>query len=115
MNVVKTSILSMGVFILSLDYFQEEVSIQQLLEFSGMNATTFYKRFKEYTGKTPRKYIIHKKIKEAGRLLRCTSMSVSEVADEVGYDDSYYFSRLFKQVKGVPPQSFRAASPNAES
>ncbi|MFD2705238.1 helix-turn-helix transcriptional regulator [Salibacterium lacus] len=88
-------------------HFHNDIPVQKLLSCSTLSSSAFYKGFKSYTGKTPRQYIIHKRMKEAGRLLQCTSMPIFRVAQEVGYEDSYYFSRLFKQYSGFSPQEYQ--------
>ncbi|HXR07467.1 MAG TPA: helix-turn-helix domain-containing protein, partial [Candidatus Acidoferrum sp.] len=50
---------------------------------------------------------IRLRMRQACRLLAATSMSVKEVAAVLGYDDPFYFSRLFKSVNGTPPTDYR--------
>jgi AraC-like DNA-binding protein len=52
-------------------------------------------------------YFIHLKIQNACKLLYLTDMTVREVSFELGYDDPYYFSRLFKKVMGISPMQYR--------
>ncbi len=47
------------------------------------------------------------KIERACYLLDTGELSISAVAEQLGYEDSYYFSRLFKKVMGVSPSSYR--------
>jgi YesN/AraC family two-component response regulator len=47
------------------------------------------------------------KIQRACYLLDSTGQSVKQVAASVGYDDAYYFSRLFKKTIGVAPNEYR--------
>ena len=46
-------------------------------------------------------------MKEACRLLRSTHDTLKIIAANLGYDDSYYFSYLFKKIVGVSPSDFR--------
>jgi AraC-like DNA-binding protein len=63
--------------------------------------------FKEKTGMSPIEYFIRLKMHFACQLLTQTDLKIKEVADRIGYDDPYYFSRLFKQVTGHPPKEYR--------
>ena len=59
--------------------------------------------FKAYTGMTPYQYCIHVKINRAKEILASGESSVKEIAWRVGFDDPYYFSRLFKKKTGSSP------------
>jgi AraC-like DNA-binding protein len=48
----------------------------------------------------------------AARLLETTSLNVKEIADVLGYDDPFYFSRLFKSVNGLAPREYRKSRHN---
>jgi AraC family transcriptional activator of pobA len=53
--------------------------------------------------------VVHARILlEAKRLLRYTSMGVSEIAYELGFDDPAYFTRFFSQRTSIAPRAFRA-------
>ncbi len=63
--------------------------------------------FYEYTGTSPKKYIIDTKIRRAKELLQIRRLSVTEVAKSVGYDDALLFSRVFKAHVGISPLRYR--------
>ena len=63
--------------------------------------------FKEYSSKSPMKHIIEVRLDKAKHLLRETVDPVAKVAARAGFDNPYYFSRLFKQVVGKTPTTFR--------
>jgi AraC-like DNA-binding protein len=63
--------------------------------------------FKQKTGMSPIDYFIRMKIQFACQLLTQTGLKIKEVADRVGYDDPYYFSRLFKQLMGQSPKEYK--------
>ncbi|GAB3935889.1 helix-turn-helix domain-containing protein [Larkinella terrae] len=65
------------------------------------------KTVKAMTGKSPTKWIDETILLEAKVLLCQTSLSVSEIAFEVGFGDSSYFTRLFKKYEGRTPTEFR--------
>jgi YesN/AraC family two-component response regulator len=56
---------------------------------------------------SPIDYFIKLKIHYACQLLSQSDMKIKEIADKTGYDDPYYFSRLFKQVMGKSPKEYR--------
>jgi AraC-like DNA-binding protein len=63
--------------------------------------------FKKKTGMSPIDYFIKLKIHYACQLLTQSDMKIKEISDKTGYDDPYYFSRLFKQVMGKSPKEYR--------
>ena len=62
---------------------------------------------KRYTGKPLHKYVLNVKISRAIGLLDDGRLSIGEIADECGFCDIYYFSRLFKQYMGISPLEYR--------
>ena len=63
--------------------------------------------FKTQTGKSPVEFFIHLKMQEACKLLKSGQMYVYEAAAALGYEDQYYFSRIFKKVVGVSPRDYQ--------
>ncbi len=64
---------------------------------------------KENYGESPKSIILEKKITEAKRLLYFTDLSVKEIAFRLGFEDSSYFSRIFKQKTSLSPTEFKSA------
>lgn len=60
----------------------------------------------EYNGKTPMEYVTERKMEEGKRLLRQGNMRVKEVAEQLGYEDSLYFSKVFKRMEGISPKEY---------
>lgn len=83
---------------LSLEDISEEVKLSK----SYLNSI-----FKSQTGRSPVEFFIHLKMQEACKLLKSTDMYVYEVSSELGYDDQYYFSRIFKKVVGMSPKDYK--------
>jgi AraC-like DNA-binding protein len=72
-----------------------------------MSETSFYVRFKEWSGTSPVKYRNGIRISAACSLLKNSNLSVYEIAVEVGFEDPYYFSRIFKKIVGLSPRQVR--------
>ena len=64
-------------------------------------------KFKEQAGESIMQYYNRLKIEEACRLMQRTEASLSEISMQLGFNNPYYFSRVFKKVKGVAPSEYR--------
>jgi len=78
--------------------------IAQRFQYSSSHYTAI---FKKKTGMSPIDYFIRLKIHFACQLLTQTDLKIKQIADRIGYDDPYYFSRLFKQVMGKSPKEYK--------
>jgi YesN/AraC family two-component response regulator len=65
------------------------------------------KIFVKHTHITPSKFIMNYRINIAKQLLTDNSLAINTVSNMVGYSDSYHFSKIFKQIVGVSPTSYR--------
>ncbi len=63
--------------------------------------------FKHYVGQSPMKTIVSVRIDHAKKLLMNPDLTIVEIADICGFEDPYYFSRLFKSYTGQSPSVFR--------
>ncbi|MWV17901.1 AraC family transcriptional regulator [Pseudomonas sp. L-22-4S-12] len=68
----------------------------------------FAKTYRALTGHAPIQDFINLKMAHACRLLDQGSLEVRQVGEQLGYDDPYYFSRLFRKVVGMAPSHYRA-------
>lgn len=80
----------------------DELAWQTACSRSSLNA-----RFARLLGRAPMQYLSDWRIQIAAGLLRDTSLTVSEVAVEVGYESEEAFSRAFKRAMGRPPARWR--------
>ena len=84
-----------------------EVAIDELAGRAGISTGHFITTFRQRYGVSPYRYFTTSRIREAQRLLRETSMSVANIALEVGYCDQSHFTRTFRQIVGMPPARWR--------
>ncbi len=84
-------------------HYMEPLTLTQLGLRYGMKAKYFSYLFAKYVGISPIDYVIMQRMDKAYEWLLTGRVSVAEAAKHVGYADSYYFSRLFKKHKGLPP------------
>lgn len=73
-----------------------------------------YRRFKQYTGRSPQQFAIDTRMQAAHFLLLDSNLPIAQIASQLGYTDVYFFSRQFKQHHDVSPAAFRK-SPNSVS
>lgn len=83
------------------------IAIDELVQISGMSRTSFMRMFEATMGTSPIRYLIGLRIEEASRLLRSTDQSITQIAFEVGFSDSNYFSRQFRNAHGHSPRDYR--------
>ncbi len=74
---------------------------------AGLKPRTFARRFLAATGYHPMDYVHILRVEEAKQMLETTSMPIEEVANEVGYEDSKAFQRLFKRKASLTPSAYR--------
>ncbi|MCI9337413.1 MAG: AraC family transcriptional regulator [Lachnospiraceae bacterium] len=89
--------------------FREPVRIDALARMENMSCTAFRLAFKRHTGVSPNEYIISQRISAACQLLSQTDKSVLAIANDVGYPDPYYFSRIFRKKMGMSPLKYRSS------
>lgn len=83
------------------------IELAQLLELVAMSERSLLRKFAYATGTTPIQYLLRVRIAHAARFLRATNLSVTEIAGRVGFDDSNYFARQFRQILGASPTGYR--------
>lgn len=86
--------------------FRTTITNQKLAERFGFVSSYLSAIFKVYYDMTPMDYIIYKRIEEAKQLLMHSGMKVKDVANHLGYEDSLYFSKVFKKETGVSPKEY---------
>ncbi len=90
-----------------MDHLNQPLQVSTLAAQANVSPSHFFALFKRLTGCPPMDYFTRLRMRHACRLLHSTSASVKEVAAELGYDDPFYFSRVFKSVNKVPPSEYR--------
>ncbi len=100
-DVVESAILFMK------ESIPKRVSLSDIASHIGLSSSHFSLIFRTKTGRSPMDYLMHLRIQKACRMLDTTSMRVSEIAVETGYEDPFYFSRVFKNIMNSSPVQYR--------
>lgn len=90
-----------------ISHFNCKLQIDELAEFCNLSSSHFMHLFKEQTGTSPLAYQQTLRIKQAKSYLVTSSMSINEIAEQIGYSDPLYFSRVFKKITGLSPKDYR--------
>jgi AraC-like DNA-binding protein len=84
-----------------------KLKIEDIVARAKMSKSALHSKFREVYNTTPINYITERRLSLARQLLSTTDMPVREVARRVGYDNEFYFSRVFKQHLQYSPSEFR--------
>lgn len=85
----------------------QPIALENLVAISGMSRTNYLRVFESTMGTSPINYFIQLRMEEASRLLRSTDRSITDIAFDVGFSDSNYFSRQFRKTHGQSPREYR--------
>lgn len=88
------------------DNYHRDISLDDCAEHCGTNAFVLSRSFKQVTGKNFIDYLTELRVEKAKELLRDSERKINEIAEQVGYQHSY-FNRIFKKYEGVTPSRYR--------
>lgn len=96
---------------IAIDYMQqhlnETLTLTQISKKVNLSVSHFAAIFHKKTGFAPIEYFNHLKIQKACQYLQFTEYRVNEISNQLGIEDPYYFSRLFKKLMGLSPNEYR--------
>lgn len=99
----------------TLTYLHENVhaklTLDQMADYAGLSRSHFVRLFKEQTQYSPMNYFIRLKMQHACMLLTLSNKTIKAISYDVGYENPYYFSRLFKRIIGMSPLDYRDHGP----
>ena len=87
--------------------YRSPLSMADLTGFSGMSESQVLRFFKQYLGCSPFQYISRLRLDAATDALILTDRSITDIALDLGFNDSNYFSRLFCRHQGLAPREYR--------
>jgi transcriptional regulator GlxA family with amidase domain len=86
---------------------ESELNLPRIARKAGMSSRTLSRKFYEQTGTTPLQWILKARIRRAQLLLESTTLSVEQIASEVGFDAATSFRERFCKLVGASPTSYR--------
>jgi AraC-like DNA-binding protein len=94
--------------------FCHSLPLETFAKMCHRSLSSFKREFRRCYGTTPAKWLIGRRLECAAQMLRTTSMSMTEIALECGFEEPSHFSRTFKAKFGQPPTEYREQENPAE-
>jgi transcriptional regulator GlxA family with amidase domain len=88
-------------------HYQEASPVSGMVRLSGLAERSFKRRFQQATGMAPLEYVHTLRIEEAKQMLEASEAPIEAIANEVGYEDSGFFARLFRRKVALTPAAYR--------
>lgn len=89
-------------------HYSEDISIEDISSFCGLNRSYFSKVFRDTMGESPQGFLLHYRMARAAQLLTESRLPISTISTMVSYPNQLHFSRAFKNVYGISPRDYRA-------
>ncbi|NQX60787.1 helix-turn-helix transcriptional regulator [Paenibacillus qinlingensis] len=91
------------------DNYQHKCVLERLATVLYLSPSHISHLFHQETGGTLSEYLTSRRLHEATKLLRSTSLPIQEISKQIGYNSASYFTRVFKRHKGITPYHYRQA------
>ena len=85
------------------------ITVEDIASYVGLSRSHLFRSFEAVLGTSPKEYLTDFRIKQACYLLEHSSLSVTVIANSIGFDNGLYFSKTFHKIKGMSPKEYRNA------
>lgn len=89
------------------NHLDQDLSLETIAQFIHVDSYKLSRLFKKETGQSLTDFINNQRINESLHLLDDRNLSITTIAQMIGFNDSNYFTKVFKKFKGVTPTQFR--------
>jgi AraC-like DNA-binding protein/mannose-6-phosphate isomerase-like protein (cupin superfamily) len=83
------------------------IAVEDIAAYVGLSRSHLFRSFETVLGVSPKEYLTDFRIKQACYLLEHSSLSITAIANSIGFDNSLYFSKAFHKSKGISPREYR--------
>jgi AraC family transcriptional regulator of arabinose operon len=90
-----------------LENLRHPVSLAELAQVAGLSVSRLSHLFREQIGQTPQQFVEQERLTRARQLLSLTGRTVAAIAEEVGFENPFYFTLRFKKQTGYSPREWR--------
>jgi AraC-like DNA-binding protein len=85
----------------------QELDLQQIANSLGLSNRSVHRHFKETMGMPPMRYLLQYRVEKAKDLIRYSDYALKEIAELTGFKTIHHFTRVFREITGVPPAAWR--------
>lgn len=96
-----------GIEFISSNY-SYSITVEDIADYVGVSRSHLFRSFQTVLGQSPKDYLTDFRMKQACYLLEHSELSITAIANSLGFDNSLYFSKTFHKRKGMSPKDFRA-------
>ena len=89
------------------EHIHERIFLQDIADTFGISPNYLSQLFKKHMNVGISEYITNQKIDESKHLLKETNLKIYEISDQLGFESSFYFSKVFKKITGISPKDYR--------
>jgi AraC-like DNA-binding protein len=83
-----------------MNHYEAPITVEGLADYASVSHSSLYRRFLKRFQISPKRFLLEYRIER--------DCSIQEISTSVGFEDPFYFSRAFKEVKGVSPRQYAA-------
>lgn len=91
-------------------HYAEDITLTDICDELSISLSSISHTFKKVTGQSFREYLTSVRLRSAKSLLKHSKLSITEISYAVGYNDSNYFSCIFKSHTGMSPRLYRSSN-----
>lgn len=83
------------------------ITVEDIASYVGLSRSHLFRSFENILGQSPKEYLTDFRMKQACYLLEHTDLSITAIANSLGFDNSLYFSKIFHKENGTSPKEWR--------
>lgn len=88
------------------EHYKEKIALSDIADYLKISSGHLSSTFSRYMNRTVSDYIAEVKIEHAKELIDSGQYLIYEIADQLGFENAYYFSKVFKKVTGISPKNY---------
>ena len=89
------------------EHIADSIQAQDICREFGLSRSGFYKLFRELVGMSPTDFLMRIRLRKAEIMLKAQNKTISQISDELGFSNPYYFSKCFKDSYKKSPKAYR--------